>query len=503
MISKKDCARVVDAFLDAVKEALKNQHNIEVRGFGTFKIRRRKTRMARNPRTGDPVEVAARPVPVFKPSKELRALVADEPFDPRNGRRQRRLNVRVIQQPEYSAGRVCGPAPTRLPSCRRYLSAICRVRVLLFATYADLAGRVHSVEVPVESGDGRRCSPSAPRPVARSGPASRAATRGRQPGACATRSRVSRRGRGGASPAAGWRLSQWRATLTRTPIELGTIDPRRSANRRGAGSRRSSDWSAITRTGGAYSGWSTPPTSRWPRRNRERIVAEAEAPLAGASGAAAPARELAIGEVAVGVAVAAAHRARPSRPAVRDRGAEAAGADLEEGVLRRRDCGVGGSDGTSARRSAARVRRRPSAMSARSERPLAGGDGPAESPSTSHRSRSDQFAARSQSLRISVTDRCNMRCGTACRRTSTSGLPRESLLTFEEIDRLAGIFVELGVSKIRLTGGEPLLRHDLPVLVGLLGRLAADPRPGPDHQRNSARGTGRGAAAARGFGGSP
>ena len=49
MISKKDCARVVDAFLEAVKEALKQQHNIEVRGFGTFKIRRRKTRMARNP----------------------------------------------------------------------------------------------------------------------------------------------------------------------------------------------------------------------------------------------------------------------------------------------------------------------------------------------------------------------------------------------------------------------------------------------------------------------
>ena len=63
MISKKDCARVVDAFLEAVKEALKQQHNIEVRGFGTFKIRRRKTRMARNPRTGDPVEVAARPGP--------------------------------------------------------------------------------------------------------------------------------------------------------------------------------------------------------------------------------------------------------------------------------------------------------------------------------------------------------------------------------------------------------------------------------------------------------
>src|SRR6266567_9127312 len=76
MISKKDCARVVDSFLDAIKDALKEQKNIEVRGFGTFKIRQRKTRMARNPRTGSPVEVSARPVPVFKPSKELRALVA-------------------------------------------------------------------------------------------------------------------------------------------------------------------------------------------------------------------------------------------------------------------------------------------------------------------------------------------------------------------------------------------------------------------------------------------
>jgi integration host factor subunit beta len=77
MISKKDCARVVDSFLDAIKEALRDQKNIEVRGFGTFKIRQRKTRMARNPRTGAPVEVSARPVPVFKPSKELRAMVAD------------------------------------------------------------------------------------------------------------------------------------------------------------------------------------------------------------------------------------------------------------------------------------------------------------------------------------------------------------------------------------------------------------------------------------------
>jgi integration host factor subunit beta len=77
-ISKKDCARVVDAFLESIKEALKERKNIEVRGFGTFKIRQRRTRMARNPRTGTPVEVSARPVPVFKPSKELRAMVANE-----------------------------------------------------------------------------------------------------------------------------------------------------------------------------------------------------------------------------------------------------------------------------------------------------------------------------------------------------------------------------------------------------------------------------------------
>jgi integration host factor subunit beta len=72
MISKKDCARVVDAFLDAVKAALKEQHNIEVRGFGTFKIRRRKTRMAvtRAPASRWKWRPAGT---VFKPSKELRS----------------------------------------------------------------------------------------------------------------------------------------------------------------------------------------------------------------------------------------------------------------------------------------------------------------------------------------------------------------------------------------------------------------------------------------------
>jgi integration host factor subunit beta len=77
-ITKKDCAVVVDAFLNAVKEALAEHKNIEIRGFGTFKVRERKSRLARNPRTGDPVDVPPRAVPVFKPSKELRALVEEQ-----------------------------------------------------------------------------------------------------------------------------------------------------------------------------------------------------------------------------------------------------------------------------------------------------------------------------------------------------------------------------------------------------------------------------------------
>ena len=63
-----------------VKDALAEHNNIEIRGFGTFKVRERKSRLARNPRTGDPVEVPPRAVPVFKPSKDLRALVEERPL---------------------------------------------------------------------------------------------------------------------------------------------------------------------------------------------------------------------------------------------------------------------------------------------------------------------------------------------------------------------------------------------------------------------------------------
>ena len=75
-------------------------------------------------------------------------------------------------------------------------------------------------------------------------------------------------------------------------------------------------------------------------------------------------------------------------------------------------------------------------------------------------------------LRISVTDRCNMRCRYCMPRevfgSDFAFLSKIDILTYEEIDRLAGLFISLGVEKIRLSGGEPLLRKGLPELISLL-----------------------------------
>ncbi len=71
-------------------------------------------------------------------------------------------------------------------------------------------------------------------------------------------------------------------------------------------------------------------------------------------------------------------------------------------------------------------------------------------------------------LRLSVTDRCNLRCDYCMPEKDYTWLPREDLLGFEEIGRLADVFGELGVERIRLTGGEPLVRQDLPELVKIL-----------------------------------
>ena len=85
----------------------------------------------------------------------------------------------------------------------------------------------------------------------------------------------------------------------------------------------------------------------------------------------------------------------------------------------------------------------------------------------------DQMGRPLRSLRVSVTDRCNLRCNYCMPQEEYVWLPRQELLTFEEIVRLVAVFTSLGVEDVRLTGGEPLLRRDLPSLVGM---LAANPR---------------------------
>jgi cyclic pyranopterin phosphate synthase len=87
----------------------------------------------------------------------------------------------------------------------------------------------------------------------------------------------------------------------------------------------------------------------------------------------------------------------------------------------------------------------------------------------------DALGRALRDLRISVTDRCNFRCP-YCMPAEVFGesyrfLPKERILTFEEIERLARIFVELGARKLRLTGGEPLLRRELPALVARLSSI--------------------------------
>ncbi|MGE5927732.1 MAG: GTP 3',8-cyclase MoaA [Gemmatimonadota bacterium] len=85
----------------------------------------------------------------------------------------------------------------------------------------------------------------------------------------------------------------------------------------------------------------------------------------------------------------------------------------------------------------------------------------------------DQLARPLGSLRLSVTDRCNLRCAYCMPEEEYTWLPRASILSFEELARLAAIFASLGAGRVRLTGGEPLLRNELPDLVS---RLAALPR---------------------------
>ena len=87
----------------------------------------------------------------------------------------------------------------------------------------------------------------------------------------------------------------------------------------------------------------------------------------------------------------------------------------------------------------------------------------------------DRLGRRVHDLRISITDRCNFRC-TYCMPKEIFGpdhafLPHGEILTFEEIERVARVFAGLGVEKLRITGGEPLVRRDLPSLIRLLAAI--------------------------------
>ena len=83
----------------------------------------------------------------------------------------------------------------------------------------------------------------------------------------------------------------------------------------------------------------------------------------------------------------------------------------------------------------------------------------------------DSFARIHDNLRISVTDRCNIRCFYCMPEDNVDYVAREEILSFEEIERFVRVAVSLGVTKLRITGGEPLVRKDLAVLIGKLAAL--------------------------------
>src|SRR5438067_2766629 len=85
----------------------------------------------------------------------------------------------------------------------------------------------------------------------------------------------------------------------------------------------------------------------------------------------------------------------------------------------------------------------------------------------------DPFQRAITYLRVSVTDRCDFRC-VYCMSENMSFLPKQDLLTLEELDRLCGAFVARGVRKLRLTGGEPLVRRSIMTLVRSLSRHLGD-----------------------------
>jgi len=84
----------------------------------------------------------------------------------------------------------------------------------------------------------------------------------------------------------------------------------------------------------------------------------------------------------------------------------------------------------------------------------------------------DQFNRKIDYIRVSVTDRCDFRC-VYCMSEKMTFLPRSTVLSLEEIERVIKVFTELGVKKVRITGGEPLVRKDIDKLFKSIGRIDA------------------------------
>ena len=81
----------------------------------------------------------------------------------------------------------------------------------------------------------------------------------------------------------------------------------------------------------------------------------------------------------------------------------------------------------------------------------------------------DTFNREINYLRISVTDRCDLRC-IYCMKEKMEFLPKSQILSVEEINRICSVFINLGIKKIRITGGEPLVRKGVPILLNYLGK---------------------------------
>jgi len=81
-VSKKHAEIIVNTVFSSIVDALQREDKIELRGFGSFRVRRRRSRQGRNPKTGDRVEVPEKRIPYFKPGKELKDLINDEETAP-------------------------------------------------------------------------------------------------------------------------------------------------------------------------------------------------------------------------------------------------------------------------------------------------------------------------------------------------------------------------------------------------------------------------------------